>query len=48
MSYPQEFSSELTYESRYDLDELDVFIEGDGNNPMFFSVSGLPHQLSFG
>ena len=31
MSYPQQFSSELTYESRYDLDQLDVFIEGDLN-----------------
>ena len=47
-SYPNNFSSTLTYERRYDLDEIDVFLEGDGNNPMFFSVSNLPDKLSFG
>ena len=48
MSYPTEFSSTLTYENRYDLDEIDVFFEGDGNNPMFFSIDGLPKQLTYG
>ena len=48
MSYPPQFSSALTYEAKYDLDEIDVFLEGDGNNPMFFSIDGLPKQLSFG
>ena len=48
MAYPPEFSSTLTYANRYDLDEIDVFLEGDSNNPMFFSVDGLPNQLSFG
>ena len=43
-----EFSSTATYANRYDLDEIDVFLEGDSNNPMFFSVDGLPNQLSFG
>ena len=48
MAFPPEFSSTATYENRYDLDEIDVFLEGDGRNPMFFSVSGLPDKLSFG
>tara|TARA_R110001592_G_scaffold11222_3_gene56021 strand:- start:260 stop:916 length:657 start_codon:yes stop_codon:yes gene_type:complete len=48
MAFPPEFSSTLTYANRYDLDEIDVFIEGNSNNPMFFSVNGLPNQLSFG
>ena len=48
MSYPPQFSSTLTYEARYDLDKIDVFLEGDGNNPMFFSVNRLPKLLSYG
>ena len=48
MAYPPEFSSTLTYANRYDLDEIDVFLEGDSNNPMFFSINGLPEQLAFG
>ena len=36
MSFPLDFSSTLTYANRYDLDEIDVFLEGDPNNPMFF------------
>ena len=43
-----EFSSTATYSNEYDLDEASVFLEGDGNNPMFFSINGLPKQLSFG
>ena len=43
-----EFSSTATYANRYDLNEIDVFLEGDSNNPMFFSVDGLPNQLSYG
>ena len=43
-----EFSSTKTYANRYDLDEIDVWKEGDSNNPMFFNISGLPNQLSFG
>ena len=48
MAFPLEFSSTATYANRYDLDEIDVFLEGDSSNPMFFSVNGLPTQLSFG
>ena len=48
MPYPPDFSSTLTYANRYDLDEIDVFLEGNSSNPMFFSLSGLPKQLSFG
>ena len=48
MAFPQEFSSTLAYENRYDLDEIDVFLEGNFSNPMFFSTSGLPNQLAFG
>jgi hypothetical protein len=48
MAFPPEFSSTLTYENRYDLDEIDVFLEGNANNPMFFNINGLPQNLSFG
>ena len=48
MAYPPKFSSTLTYANRYDLDEIDVFLEGDSSNPMFFDISGLPEYLSFG
>ena len=48
MPYPPDFSSTLTYANRYDLDEIDVFLEGDSSNPMFFNVNGLPANLSFG
>ena len=48
MAYPPEFSSTLTYANRYDLDEIDVFLEGDSTNPMFFNISGLPQNLTFG
>ena len=37
MPYPPQFSSTLTYEHRYDLDEIDVFLEGDEVKQMFFS-----------
>ena len=47
-TYPPLFCSTLTYANKYDLDEIDVFLEGNSNNPMFFNVSGLPQQLSFG
>jgi len=43
-----EFSSNQTYANRYDLDEIDVFLEGDSSNPMFFNINGLPNELSFG
>ena len=43
-----EYSSTETYANRYDLDEIDVFLEGDSTNPMFFNISGLPETLSFG
>ena len=48
MAFPPQFSSTATYANRYDLDEIDVFLEGNSNNPMFFNVGGLPNQLSFG
>ncbi len=43
-----EFSSTATYANRYDLDEIDVFLEGNFSNPMFFNISGFPPNLSFG
>jgi len=43
-----EFNSSATYANRYDLDEIDVFLEGNSSNPMFFNISGLPDNLSFG
>ena len=43
-----EFNSTATYANRYDLDEIDVFLEGNSSNPMFFNISKLPEVLSFG
>ncbi len=48
MAYPPEYSSTISYENRYDLDKKTVFLEGDGLNPMFFKLTGLPDQLTFG
>ena len=48
MAFPPQFSSTATYANRYDLDEIDVFLEGNSSNPMFFNISGLPQNLSFG
>ena len=48
MAFPPEFSSTATYANRYDLDEIDVFLEGNSTNPMFFNISGLPENMSFG
>jgi len=43
-----EYSSTETYANRYDLNEIDVFIDGDGNNPMYFSIEGILKQFAFG
>ena len=48
MAFPPEFSSTATYENRYDLDEIDVFLEGNSNNPMYFSVDGISKIFGFG
>jgi len=48
MTYPPQFSSTLTYANRYDLDQIDVFFDGDSNNPMFFQVTGLPNPIAIG
>ena len=48
MAFPPQFSSTEKYANRYDLDEISVFLEGTFNNPMFFNVSKLPNELSFG
>ena len=48
MAFPPEFSSTKTYANRYDLDEIDVFLEGNFSNPMFFNIDGLPDNLTFG
>ena len=48
MAFPPEFSSTETYANKYDLDEIDVFLEGDSNNPMFFDVTGISQILTFG
>mgnify|MGYP003134100607 CR=1 FL=1 len=48
MSFPPEFSSTATYSNKYDLDEIDVFLEGDSFNPMYFNIEGLNKQFAFG
>ena len=45
MSYPPEFSSTATYENRYDLDEIDVFIESNSTNPMYLQVEGITNKI---
>ena len=50
-SYPEQYSSTEVYENILNLDETNVFIESnsyDSNIDMFFSIDGLPQQLSFG
>jgi len=48
MAFPPEFSSTETYANRYDLDKIDVFLEGDSTNPMYFSVDGISRVFPFG
>ena len=36
------------YAQRLDLDKKEVFLRGDGSNPMFFNIGGLPDYLSYG
>ena len=47
-TYPPLFSSTLTYANRYDLDKINVFIEGDSTNPMYFSIDGISRAFPFG
>ena len=47
-SFPPNFSSTQTYANRYDLEEMDIYIEGDGKNPMFFNITDLPKVLNYG
>ena len=47
-TYPPRFSSTLTYENRYDLDEIDVFLQGTELDSMFFNVAKLPNILGYG
>ena len=48
MQFPPDFSSELVYANRLDLDQLDVFMERSGNEPMFLEVKALPEILTYG
>ncbi len=48
ITFPPNFSSTETYANRYDLDEIDVFLDGDSSNPMYFSVDGINKQFAFG
>ncbi len=48
MSFPPEFSSTATYENKYDLDQIDVFIEGNSSNPMYFNIDGLNKTFAYG
>ena len=40
--------SDESYANRKDLEQIPVFYESDGNNPMFFNIQGLPDILSYG
>ena len=48
MAFPPQFSSTEAYANRYDLDQIDVFIESSQLDYDFFSISGLPNQLAIG
>ena len=50
MPFPPEFDSSTNknYANRLDLDKMDVYFEGDGSNPMFFNIGGLPEFISYG
>jgi len=48
LKYPPHFSSTETYANRYDLDEIDVFLEGNSSNPMYFSIDGINKQFAYG
>ena len=48
ITYPPHFGSTETYANRYDLDKIDVFLEGDGDNPMYFSIDGISKPFAFG
>lgn len=51
LSYPEQYSSTETYENILNLDEINVFLQNNlynSNDNMFFSIDGLPQQLSFG
>ena len=48
MSFPPKFSDTQTYANVYDLDKIDVFVEGDASNPMFLELNGLPEILTYG
>tara|TARA_R100000322_G_scaffold117237_1_gene75367 strand:- start:1052 stop:1714 length:663 start_codon:yes stop_codon:yes gene_type:complete len=48
ITYPPHFSTTETYANRYDLDKINVFLEGDGNNPMYFSIDGISKPFAYG
>jgi len=48
MAFPPQFSSTTKYENKYDLDQIDVFVEGDSNNPMYFNIEGLNKTFAYG
>ena len=48
MAFPPEFSKTHKYPNIYNLDEIDVFLEGDSSNPMFLELNGLPEILTYG
>jgi len=48
MAFPPQFSSTEKYANRLNLDRINVFVEGDSNNPMYFNITNLPEQLAYG
>ena len=48
MTYPPDFDENLIYTRILNLDEVPVFMEMSGENPMFLEVTGLPDVLSYG
>ena len=50
-TYPDKYSSTETYENILNLDRINIFLQSnsyDLSNQIFFSIDGLPQQLSFG
>ena len=48
LAYPPEFSKSYKYPAVRNLENYDVFLEGDGKNPMFITLDRLPNKLSYG
>jgi hypothetical protein len=45
---PNKLISDSVYTNVLDLDKLDVFMDGSGNEPMYIEIRELPEILTYG